>query len=189
MIKKDRSSRFLTISFSIIMILVVIGFLIKKEYNFIYNSIMIYVSYLFIIYFENKNKKMIKSYIKALVIIAYILHNVVGQYFNLYQNSIWFDKALHIFGTFAFSLLFYSMLDLSIKFFSESKIFIFIILMSIGVTGGAFLESGEFILDIIMNTKNQHGLLDTNLDLIFNAFGAVLAGILGAFNEKYISNK
>lgn len=189
MIIKNSISRFLTISFSIIMILVTIGFLIEKEYNFIYNSILIYFNYLLIIYIEKKKKRMIKDYIKALVIISFMLHSVVGQYYDLYKTSVWFDKVLHIFGTFSFSLCFYSIFDLNMKFFSKSKIFIFILLISIGITGGVFLENLEFILDIIFKTKNQHSLLDTNLDLIFNTFGAVIAGILGMFSKKNLSNQ
>ena len=188
MIIKNSISRFLTISFSIIMILVTIGFLIEKEYNFIYNSILIYFNYLLIIYIEKKKKRMIKDYIKALVIISFMLHSVVGQYYDLYKTSVWFDKVLHIFGTFSFSLCFYSIFDLNMKFFSKSKIFIFILLISIGITGGVFLENLEFILDIIFKTKNQHSLLDTNLDLIFNTFGAVIAGVLGMFSKKNLSN-
>ncbi|MCM1991694.1 hypothetical protein [Oceanirhabdus seepicola] len=121
------------------------------------------------------------NYIKVLVIITIILHNLFGQYFNLYKTTNWFDKVLHLFGTFSCSLFFYSIIDSSVEIFSESKIFNFIFITSIGITIGVFLENIEFILDVIFKTKNQHGLVDNNLDLIFNLFGATLAGILGTF--------
>jgi len=181
MIKNNKSSKFLTISFSIIMILTFIGFFIRKEYDCIFNLIAIYISYLLFIYLENKKKIMIKNHIKVLVTITAILHVLFGQYFNLYQTTNWFDKCLHSFGTFSLTLFCYSVLDLSIVFFSKSKIFNFILLISIGTTIGVFLENLEFILDIIFKTKNQHSLVDTNLDLIFNIFGATLAGIWGTF--------
>lgn len=179
MIKNNKISIFLTILFTIIMILTLIGFLIKKEYGCIINLIVIYVSYILIIYFENKKKIMIKNQIKALVILTAILHITFGLYLKLYQTTNWFDKGLHVFGTFSITVLCYSILDLSINFFSNSKIFKFVLLISIGTTIGVFLENLEFILDIIFKTKNQHSLLDTNLDLIFNIFGASLAGIWG----------
>ncbi|MEJ8554732.1 hypothetical protein [Tepidibacter sp. Z1-5] len=179
MIKNNNISRFLTISFSIIMILTLIGFSIRNEYDCIFNLIVIYVSYIFFIYFENKKKVVIKIHIKILVIITAILHSLFGQYFNLYQTTNWFDKGLHIFGTFSLTLFCYSMLDLSIEFFSKSKIFNFILLVCIGTSIGVLLENLEFILDIVFKTKNQHSLVDTNLDLIFNIFGATLAGIWG----------
>ncbi len=186
---KNNTSKLLTIFFSIIIILTVIGFVMKKEYHFIYNSIAIYLSYLLFIYLENKKKFNVKHYIKAFVIITAILHNSFGQYFNLYMISNWFDKALHVFGTFSFSLFCYSIMDSTASFFSKSKIFIFILITSIGITIGVFLENLEFILDNIFKTKNQHGLVDTNLDLIFNIFGAALAGILVAFSKIPFTNK
>ncbi|WP_099189979.1 hypothetical protein [Tepidibacter mesophilus] len=187
MLRKINISRFLTISFSVIIILAVFGFLIKKEYNFIYNSIAIYFSYLIILYFEKKKNKKIKNYIKVLVIMTFVFHNIVGQYYKFYNTNNWFDKGLHMFGTFSFSLLFYNIFNLNGEFLSKSKIFIFTMVISVGITAGVFLEILEFILDSIINTKNQHSLMDTNIDLIFNIFGGVIAGILVVFNKKSIS--
>ncbi|QSX05630.1 hypothetical protein JYG23_13295 [Sedimentibacter sp. zth1] len=187
--KKNNISKLLTIYFSIIMFLTAIGFILKKEHHFIYNLIPIYLSYLLFIYFENKKKFKVKNYIKALVIITAILHNSFGQYLNLYITTNWFDKALHVFGTFSLSLFCYSIMDSTASFFSRSKIFIFILITSIGITVGVFLENLEFILDIIFKTKNQHGQVDTNLDLMFNIFGATLAGILAAFRKISFTNK
>lgn len=180
---KKKFSIFLTISFSIVMFLTAIGFILKKEYNFLYNLIPIYFSYLLFIYLESKNKFKVNNYIRALVIITVILHNLFGQYFNLYITTNWFDKALHLFGTFSLTLLCYSVIDSSIEFFSKRKIFTFIFVTSVGITIGVFLENLEFILDIIFKTKNQHGQIDINLDLIFNLFGASLAGLWSTFKK------
>lgn len=177
MIKKNKISIFLTILFSIIMLLTLIGFLIRKEYGCIINLIVIYAGYILLVYFENKKKITIKNQLKVLVIITAILHISFGLYFKLYQTTNWFDKGLHVFGTFSITILSFLMLDSCVEFFSKSKIFYFVLLISIGTTIGVFLENLEFILDIILKTKNQHSLLDTNLDLIFNIFGASLAGI------------
>lgn len=183
MLKNNNISKSLTIFFSIIIVLTLIGFSIKKEYDNIFNLIVIYIMYLLFIYIEHKKRITIKNYIKALVIITAILHISFGQYFNLYQTTNWFDKCLHAFGTFSLTFFCYSILDISIEFFSKSKIFNLILIISIGTTIGVFLESLEFILDIIFKTKNQHSLVDTNLDLIFNIFGATFAGIWDTFKK------
>ena len=174
---KKKCSKNLTIILSIIMLLTAAGFLIRKDYKLLLNSISIFLSYLLFTYFENKKAFKIENYIKALVITTCILHNSFGQYLNLYRTTIWFDKILHVFGTFSFALFCYSVLNLSVDFFSESKIFTFIVIMSLGITVGAILENFEFFMDIVFKTNNQHGNIDTNLDLILNTVGAMLAGL------------
>lgn len=186
---KKKGSNILTIIFTIIVLLTAVGFLIRKDYKLFLNSISIYISYLLFIYFENKKGFKIENYIKALVITTGILHNFFGQYLNLYRTTIWFDKGLHIFGTFSFALLCYSVLNLSIEFFSKYKLFTFIVIMSLGITVGAILENFEFFLDVIFKTNNQHGNVDTNLDLIFNTVGGILAGIFGALTKIDSTNK
>lgn len=186
---REKDSNILTIIFTIIMLLTVVGFLIRKDYKYVFNSIPIYFSYLLFICFENKKGFRIEKYIKTLVITTAIFHNSFGQYLNLYRTTIWFDKSLHVFGTFSFALFCYSVLNLSIGFFSKSKIFTFILAMSLGTVVGAVLENFEFLMDIIFKTNNQHGNIDTNLDLIFNSVGAILAGFFIIFNKIDFNNR
>lgn len=186
---KQKGSKILTIIFTIIVLLTAAGFLIRKDYKLLLNSIFIFISYLLYIYFENKKGFNIENYKKALVLITGILHNSFGQYLNLYRTTIWFDKGLHLFGAFSFSLFCYSILNLSSKFFSKSKIITFIVMMSLGIAVGDILENFEFLLDIIFKTNNQHGNIDTNLDLVFNTLGAVLAGIVGVCEKFYLTKK
>lgn len=160
---------------SIILGFAVRGFYVRKEYSYIFNSIMVVIIYLLFIYFDYKKNIKVNNYIRSLVIITALAHNVLGQYFNLYKITQWFDKALHVFGTFSFALLSYSIIKLFSNIFEESKIITFIVITSIGITLGAFLENIEFILDLVMKAENQHGMKDTNLDLIFNVAGAALA--------------
>lgn len=173
---------------TIILFLTAIGSLMKKEYHHMWNSIFIFFCYLVWIYIKNRGKIYVREYIEILVIITVLLHNVFGQYFNLYMTTEWFDKALHVFGTFSFALFFYSIIDIITNIADKPKMFTFIIISSIGISSAAILESVEFILDTIFKVKNQHGLTDINLDLIFNLIGGVLAGIFGAFakNEPLI---
>ncbi|MCG8482996.1 MAG: hypothetical protein MJA31_06770 [Clostridia bacterium] len=171
-----KNSKYLTISFSIIVFLIGIVLIYQQKYLSALALIAIYLCYLLFLYLENKHYFKVDNFTKSLLMTTVTLHALLGECCSLYHNTIWFDKALHVFGTFSFSLFFYSIIDSAAIFDSNSKIFIFILIVSIGITTSAILESVEFIFDIVFKTKNQHGLVDTNLDMICNALGAVLAG-------------
>lgn len=169
-------SKYLTIFFSIIVFLIEIGFIYQQKYLSMFALIAIYLCYLLFLYWENKHYFKVNNFTKTLFMTTIILHALLGEYCSLYLNTFWFDKALHVFGTFTFSLFFYSIIDSTAIFVSKSKIFIFILIVSIGITTSVILESIEFVFDIIFNTENQHGLVDTNLDILCNILGSVLAG-------------
>lgn len=175
--KENKRTALEIIILTIILSFAIAGFYMRKEYNYILNSIMVYSIYLFFIYFEYKRNLKIQNYIRILVLATALIHNIFGQYFHLYKTTKWFDKALHVFGTFSFTLLSYSIIKLFSRILEESKVIAFIIIISIGITLGAFLENIEFALDKVMKTNNQHGMNDINYDLIFNVLGAALAGI------------
>ncbi|XMB85943.1 hypothetical protein RJG79_11150 [Mycoplasmatota bacterium WC44] len=153
-----------------------IGFYLKKDYNNLYGLVIFYVIYLFFLFLNNKLELNTKFYIFLFIVITIILHNGLGQYFNLYLSNNWFDKVLHSIGAFAFSQLFYFLLNS--KYSVElPKIYMFISVFTIGITLGVFFEFGEFILDIIFKSKHQHSLIDTNVDLIFNTLGSSISGL------------
>ncbi|WP_432403451.1 hypothetical protein [Wukongibacter sp. M2B1] len=172
---------FLTLSLS----LAVIGFLVRKQYNYVYNSVIIYIGYLLLIHLEYRKNFKVKKCIRILIVITVLLHNILGQYFNFYRTVKWFDKVLHLFGTFSFTLFFYSIIESTIKISHGSKVYTFINIASIGIAIGVFLENIEFILDVIIRTNNQHGANDINLDLIFNVIGAAIAGLLWTINKNH----
>lgn len=111
-----------------------------------------------------------------MVITTILVHLYMGQLLNYYLKTHWFDNSLHLFGSFSFSLLFYNILS-NIYEKIESKYFRVICIASIGITLGVMFEILEFALDILTGSKNQDSLWDTNLDLIFNSVGAILAGL------------
>ena len=49
---------------------------------------------------------------------------------------------------------------------------------TIGISLGCIYEIYEFILDSTTNSFNQHGLKDTNFDLISDVIGSLIAGIV-----------
>lgn len=180
------NSKFLTIFFSITTFLIVIGLIYQEKYLSAFALTAVYLCYLLILYLENKNYFKINHFIKFLLMTTVILHALLGECCSLYQNTIWFDKALHVFGTFSFSLFFYSIINSTTMFDSNSKIFTFILIISIGIASSVVFESVEFVFDIILKTENQHGLVDTNLDMIGNTLGAVLAGFWVLYRKTTI---
>ncbi|MTI66158.1 MAG: hypothetical protein FH753_06095 [Firmicutes bacterium] len=180
--KSKEINKIIFSSFSLIMLLLLIGFIIKRQERFIYNLLASYIGYILFIYFGNKRNIKVKNYIKILVLLTIIIHTLIGQYFNFYLTTYWFDNLLHVFGAFSFALFFYNILNNSVKVNNNLKTFIFITIFNLGVTFGVIFEIIEFILDIFYKSTNQKSLYDTNLDLIFNFLGSALAGI-------YVLNK
>lgn len=184
MLTIKNSSKLLNILFSILMAIGVIGFIIIKKYHYIYNSVVIYCCFIIYILIEKKKNLKLSINVKILILMTISSHIILGEYFNLYLATNWFDNVLHIFGSFSFSLFFYSLLCSATNQLIKYKILSIIIVISIGITLGALLENIEFALDAVLKTNNQHGQLDINLDLLYNTIGATAAGILTMFKSK-----
>lgn len=168
-------SKLLLYLFTILIIIIAIGFIANKQYRYIYNTVFIYLAYVLIIYYEKKEIINISNVSKSLIVFVSFLHLAFGQYFNLYKTSRYFDKSLHLIGGFTISLFIYQVLVSMLGDYLSSRLLVFILISSIGITSGVFLEILEFVLDILFKTSNQKGLVDTNLDLIFNAWGSSIA--------------
>jgi hypothetical protein len=65
----------------------------------------------------------------------------------------------------------------------NSVIFVFVV--ALGALIGVVFELYEFTVDMIFKTKNQHGLIDTDVDLIFDIIGAILAGSFVLYFPNY----
>ena len=87
-------------------------------------------------------------------------------------------KILHVVGTYAFSLFAYVLVAQLLKQ-PVSSSFKFILVVSLGVSLGGFYEILEFLTDAFLQPIpiSQPSLLDTDLDLIGDVVGAVLAAI------------
>ncbi|WZL74240.1 hypothetical protein QBE52_05750 [Clostridiaceae bacterium 35-E11] len=172
--------------FDAIMFIICIGFFIKKQIFLVYYVIFLYAAYKLFLYFESKKKDQVKLDIKILMMITIILDVVGGFYLNLYDTNHWFDKFMHFFGSFSLTLFYCGLIQLWTGIFSHSKMLMFIFLSSLGIASGAIYEIMEFVLDFIFKTNNQAGLIDTNLDLIFDIFGANLAAALSIYRKDCI---
>lgn len=102
-----------------------------------------------------------------------------GQYLGMYYRSIVFDRYLHAFGTFSFSLLFFYLLN-HLLIISGSRLFFAVFVFLLGNTLGVLFELLEFSRDSKSTSKNkaQHGLKDTDMDMVYNLFGALGAALL-----------
>jgi len=176
----NQSIYLLTIIFSIFTLSICVAVIIKKKQGMLAVNIATYVFYLIFLYAQYKLNIRVKIFIILLVLITFIGNNYVGFFLDFYHRSKYYDRYLHAFGSFSFSLFFYSILDKIVVPAVNSKIYVSIFIAAIGMALGSLFEIGEFIIDSKSksNSKHQHGLKDTDYDLISNVIGSAAAGII-----------
>lgn len=120
----------------------------------------------------------ISNYVRTAVMLTIVFDSFFGYYLGYYVTSTIFDKLLHIFGAYAFSLFVYV---LAVQRLSSPlpRIINSILIISLGISLGALYEIAEFLVDSFGNPvlPGQPSLLDTDLDLIGDTVGAILAAI------------
>ena len=126
------------------------------------------------------------TYVRVMTVLTILFDGLFGCYFDLYTTSSVFDKLLHTFGTYAFSLFAYLLVVQLLKHPVQSS-FKFVLVVSLGVSLGAFYEILEFLTDTFSHPLpiSQPSLLDTNLDLIGDVLGANVAAI-HAISKNFI---
>ena len=72
---------------------------------------------------------------------------------------------------------------------SRPAVFTFILISLIGISLGTFFELIEFSLDSLFNEHNQLGLIDTDLDLVFDCIGSFLAGGFLLAKDVYLNTQ
>lgn len=98
---------------------------------------------------------------------------------GLYVTLVYFDKILHVFGTYSISLYVYSLIKKFTNNFVSSKFMESIFVILLGMALGGILEIVEFLADFILKPKilNQPSLIGTNVDLICDFSGAIIASL------------
>lgn len=100
----------------------------------------------------------------------------IGHYLQLYNKSKVFDRYLHAFGTFSFALFTFSILD-DFLLAGGSRLYQALFIVFLGNTLGVMFELFEMSHDIKPNVpRAQKGLIDTDMDQLFNLIGSILAG-------------
>lgn len=117
-----------------------------------------------------------------LTMVAAFASGFCGQYLQMYYRSIVFDRYLHVYGAFSFSLLFFYLLGHFLEM-GGSPLFLAIFVFLLGNTLGVIFELLEFSHDMkpTNTSKSQHGLKDTDTDMLFNLIGSIIAAVLVYF--------
>ena len=118
--------------------------------------------------------------LRILVIAILFIHSYYGYFKNRFTWSKVFDRYLHVFGTTVFTLFLYNILILLVKPSIYPKVFEAVFVFTFGITVGTLFEIFEFSGDQTMHepVKMQKGLKDTNVDLICDLFGSLIAAII-----------
>jgi hypothetical protein len=146
-------------------------------------NVIFWISYIII---EHKFKWKIPIYIRLITIISIISNDVLGDFLNLYVLSAFYDRLQHIFGTYSLTLWAYFVIQQFIKTKFTQKKFIIIFILSLSMALGTLYEIVEFFLDEFTNpeVKNQPSLLDTDLDLISDFAGGIIALLHYLFSKS-----
>lgn len=175
----------ITIAFSAIMIWTGVLAIQKKRYPLFLKTTVIYALSIFFLMIQPAAGLHVRVSVLALAFIAVLGHLVAGNYWNYYDRSRHFDRYWHAFGSLAFSLFGYSVLKQTVSHYvsrvAVPKFYTVVAVSTIGISLGCLFEIYEFILDSVCHTHHQHGLTDTDVDLIADVIGAVSAGIVSIF--------
>ncbi|MGI5849346.1 MAG: hypothetical protein ACOX8Q_04695 [Christensenellales bacterium] len=117
-----------------------------------------------------------------LAIIAQFIFVFFGYYLKLFERSKTFDRYVHAYSSFSYSLLAYSTLSNLIDM-RASKVLTALFIVTLGISLGVFTEIAEFLSDKRkkLGANLQKGLVDTNFDLIFDSLGSLAAGVFAYF--------
>lgn len=172
-----KTKKFLYYIFFIIQFLIIILLISAMKLDYIRDVIFINALVAVYIFIETKYCIFVGNYARGCMMLELSVHNFAGKYLDLYLKSAIFDKVLHIFGIYAVVLFLYSIINQIMEMSFNSKLNKFVFITLLGISLGAIFEIIEFILDVTINPRvhNQIDLIDTNLDIIADIVGALIA--------------
>lgn len=148
---------------------------IKKNVG-LKSSLTSFIIFCFILLFKLLFKFTLPYYILLLSLLAVFFDSFIGYRLEYYSKSIKFDRYLHGYSVFSYSLLLFYLLSNFLDI-GGSKLFLALFIALLGISCGVLIEIFEFMNDSKHNTDMQRGLKDTNFDLIFDVIGSVLAAV------------
>lgn len=169
----------LTILFIIIQVAIMFGLAAKQQTDFMRSTAMTTGLWIVYIAIEMKYGLYMSNYVRSVVMIAIICDSFFGYYLGYYITSDVFDKILHAFGTYSFALFFYLLVTQLLLKTPLSRSFAYFFIVTLGISFGALYELLEFLVDNTTQPalRGQAGLLDTDLDLLADTIGALLAAV------------
>jgi uncharacterized membrane protein YjdF len=138
---------------------------------------------------EKKENWRIPLYIRIITLLAITFNDYFGDYLNLYVTSSVYDRLQHIFGTYALTLWIFFVIQQFIQLKLTNQRLIFLFIISLALALGTIYELLEFVEDEVFKPKikNQPSLLDTNLDLLSDLLGGIIA-VLHYHFSKYLKS-
>lgn len=174
---ETKTRNLMNFSLFAIQLCVILVLISTRRLDYIKDVIFITAIAAVYIYFEAKYSIYVSNYTRGCLALVILVHEVGGKIFELYQSSVVFDKILHIFGIYSLVLFVYAIMGQFMKISFPSSLNKLIFLTLLGISLGAVFEILEFSLDITMKPAlpNQKDLMDTNLDLLADCIGALIA--------------
>ncbi|MFN3284013.1 MAG: hypothetical protein ACK40Q_07255 [Pseudothermotoga sp.] len=71
--------------------------------------------------YEKTARQTIPSFVKSLMRAIIVLHSILGQDLELYNNTPFYDKSLHFLGSFILTIFFYYALSRDSKFWKAEQ--------------------------------------------------------------------
>ncbi|MCE5286174.1 MAG: hypothetical protein LLG02_10055 [Pelosinus sp.] len=177
----------ITAVFLMLQAAVMVGLMLNNQPGYLRSVLGTTGVWLLYTFLEARYHLKMSTYVRVLMVLTIFFDAFFGFYCDLYVSSFVFDKVLHFFGTYALSLFAYilvmqmqtNLVDNSVKF---------ILAACLGLSLGAFYEILEFAVDSISHPipPGQPSLLDTDVDLIGDMLGGLLAG-LHVSSRKFIN--
>lgn len=119
---------------------------------------------------------LVPPYVVLLAMLAVFINCFFGYYLDWFNRSMVFDRYLHAYGSFSFALLAYSLIQ-NLFETGGSKTFQSLFVFTTGMALGAIFELIEARSDYKKGTNNQRGLQDTDMDLLGDLIGSMVAGV------------
>lgn len=156
----------------------------NRKYGMTVENIILYLALVFLLIFNNSFRFPIRNFIIVFLVCTILCHALVGECFDVYHKNKYFDRFLHCFGSFTFALFSYSIMQNILGPVQSPKSYISVLVVVLGISIGTIFEEIEFLIDSLSkkdkNSKNQHGLIDTNFDLLSNIVGSFVAGFVSS---------
>jgi uncharacterized membrane protein YjdF len=147
-----------------------------------FGNLLFWVIYMVI---EKKGDWIIPLYVRFVTLLSITFNDILGEYYNLYIDSITYDRLQHIFGTYALTLWTFFVIQQFIQMKLTNKKLNSVLLVSVALALGSLYELFEFIEDQVFKPhfKNQPSLIDTNLDLLSDLAGGILSVVHYHFSK------
>ncbi|MEG0773428.1 hypothetical protein [Clostridium sp.] len=187
--KRVKVINLLTIIFLVIQLFIGYGLYKSGQINYLYEIIAISVLFLAYTFWEIKSNLYMSNYIRFLIMATLLAHVFIGDYLDFYSKSFIFDKALHGFGTYSFTLFSYAIINQMVTSNGSKKAYNFIFIIALGMALGQLFEFLEFAIDLTIKPSPpaQGDVFDTNLDMILNTLGSIVAALhLNLSKYKFI---